>query len=100
MDMLTHKKSKLLSSDGVASYAKKLKPLQNLNKSTETPATQVHVKGVLKCVVGADEETDAFIDEAMEVGAALFLTATHLSVARTLFRNPDQYASAIDATAQ
>ena len=33
MDMLTHKKSKLLSSDGVASYAKKLKPLlQNLNK--------------------------------------------------------------------
>ena len=36
----------------------------------------------------------------MEVGAALFLTATHLSVARTLFRNPDQYASAIDTTAQ
>ena len=33
MDMLTRKKSKLLSSDGVASYAKKLKPLlQNLNK--------------------------------------------------------------------
>ena len=36
MDMLTRKKSKLLSSDGVASYAKKLKPLlqnlKNLNK--------------------------------------------------------------------
>ena len=102
MDMLTAKKSKLLSSDGVA-YAKKLKPLlQNLKhlntKNRETPATKDHVKGILKCVVGADEQTDAFIDEAMEVGAALFLTATHLSVARTLFRNPDQYASAIDVT--
>ena len=62
------------------------------------PATKDHFKGVLKCVVGADEQTDAFIDEAMEVGAALFLTATHLSVARTLFSNPHQYASGIDAT--
>ena len=103
--MLTCKKSKLFSSNGVASYAKKIKPLlqnlKNLNtKNRETPATQVDVKGVLKCVVGPDEETNALIDEAMEVGAALFLTAAHLSVARTLFRNPNQYASAIDATAQ
>ena len=103
--MLTCKKSKLFSSNGVASYAKKIKPLlqnlKNLNtKNRETPATQVDVKGVLKCVVGADEETDALIDEAMEVGAVLFLTAAHLSVTRTLFRNPNQYASAIDATAQ
>ena len=67
MDMLAAKNSKLLSSDGVASYAKKLKPLlENLKhfntKNRETTATKDHVKGVLKCVVGADEQTDAFIE--------------------------------------
>ena len=56
------------------------------------------VKGVLKFFVGADNETDALIDEAMEVGAASFVTATQLTVARTLLRNPDKYAQAMDQT--
>ena len=38
------------------------------------------------------------IDDAFQAGAALFLTATHLTVARTLFRNCEQYAGAIEAS--
>ena len=64
----------------------------------ETKLTQSDVKGVLKFLVGADAETDSLIDDAMEVGAALFLTATHLTVARTFFCNPHQYANNIEAT--
>ena len=110
MQMLTSKESKLLSGDGLATYAKKQQHLhenlKNLNtKNRETPATQAHLKAVLKRlllkgVVGADKQTDTLIDEAMEVGAALFLTPTNLSVTRTLFQNPKQYAFAIDATTE
>ena len=94
--LLTSKESKLLCGDGLATYAKKLQPLienlKSLNtKNRETPATQAHVKCMLKRLlkgtVGADEQTNALIDEAIEVGAALFLTATHLLVARTLLKS-------------
>ena len=53
---------------------------------------------MLKFLVGTEEETDNLIDKAFQAGAALFLTATHLTVARTLFRNCEQYAGAIEAS--
>ena len=54
------------------------------------------MKGVFKFLLGNDEQTNAMIDEAVEFGAALFLMATHLTVARTLFRNPAKYAKMIE----
>ena len=42
------------------------------------------MKGVLKFLVGVDGETDAMIDEAMEVGAALFVMAAQLTIASIL----------------
>ena len=48
------------------------------------------MKGVLKFLVGVDGETDAMIDEAMEVGAALFVMAAQLTVARIISQNPDK----------
>ena len=102
MDMLATKESPLLSKSGVKSYKAKLAPLmknlEHFNSKNETKLTQSDVKGVLKFLVGADAETDSLIDDAMEVGAALFLTATHLTVARTFFCNPHQYANNIEAT--
>ena len=89
MDILMNKQTTLLSKEGMQKYQRKLKPLvksiANLDNKNQPNATSGDVKGVLKFFVGADNETDALIDEAMEVGAALFVTATQLTVARTLF---------------
>ena len=96
MDILMNKETTLLSTEGMQKYQRKLKPLvksiANLDNKNQPNATSGDVKGVLMFFVGADNEIDALIDEAMEVGAALFVTATQLTVARTLFRNPDKYA--------
>ena len=98
-------KTTLLSIERVSAYQKKLAPLlkylENLNsKSNENTTSERDVKGVLKFLVGTDEETDALIDEAMEVGTVLFLTATHLTVARTLFHNPAKYAKIIENSSE
>ena len=69
-------KTTLLSIERVSAYQKKLAPLlkylENLNsKSNENTTSERDVKGVLKFLVGTDVETDALIDEAMEVGSVI-----------------------------
>ena len=92
----------LLSKKGVRLYKEALEPLlesvSKLNNKSECKGGSEDVKNVLKFLVGTEEETDNLIDEAFQAGAALFLTATHLTVARTLFRNCEQYAGAIEAS--
>ena len=68
--------------------------LQPLNTKNAEEPTRGNVKNVLKCVI---DENDALIDAAFQIGGALFLTATHLTVARTLFRRCDVYAKDVTA---
>ena len=94
LSMLAAQKTTLLSKEGLRNYQPKLTPLlkwkSNLDTKKENKAAQPDVKGVLKFLVGVDGETDAMIDEAMEVGAALFVMAAQLTVARILYQNPDK----------
>ena len=75
-----------------------LEHVSKLNNKSESKGSTVDVKNVTKFLVGTPEETDNIIDEVFEAGAALFLTATHLTVARTLFRNCEEYANQIEAS--
>ena len=74
-----------------------LERVSKLNNKSESKGSSVDVKNVMKFLVGTPEETDNII-KAFEAGAALFLTATHLTVARTLFRNCEEYANQIEAS--
>ena len=58
--------------------------MSNLDTKKENKAAQPDVKGVLKFLLGVDGETDTMIDEAMEVGAALFVMAAQLTIASIL----------------
>ena len=64
---------------GMRNYQRKLKPLVKSLSNFDTKkqhATSGDVKGVLKFFLEADNETDALIDDAMELVAVLFVTAT------------------------
>ena len=69
-----------------------LKPLNT--KNAETPDKR-NVKKALKHLI--DDENDEIIDAAFQLGGAVFVTATHLTVPRTLFRRYEEYAKAVKA---
>ncbi len=60
------------------------------NTRTHGNAQKKDVKAFLKFFF--DDEIDSTIDEAFQVGSALFGIATHVIVARNLIRNTEKYA--------
>ena len=92
----------LLSTRGITNFSHKLSPLlqrlENFNTKAKHQATPSDVKGFLKHIIGTDDDVESLIDEAFEVGGALFSIATNLIVARTLCRNAERYGEAIQAS--
>ena len=70
-----------------------LQPLVEALKLLNTKnAGKIKPQEVLKLVI--DDEYDEVIDAAFPLGGALFVTATHYTVASTLFRRGEEYAKA------
>ena len=61
----------------------KLKKLDN--KCTDTgPATPNDLKSMLKAIIGADEETHSFFNEATKLGAAMYQVGIHFIVLQSV----------------
>ena len=54
-----------------------------------------HEEGVKK--PDRDDKNDQLIDAAFQLGGSLFVTATHLTVTRTLIRRCEEYAKDVEA---
>jgi hypothetical protein len=61
-----------------------------LNTKQDVQPTADSVKVLLKFL--CDDDLDKIIDEAYNIGSALFAMATHVIVARSLIRNSEKYA--------
>jgi hypothetical protein len=55
------------------------------NKCTDTgPATPNDIKSMLKAIIGADEETHSFFNEATKLGAAMYQVGIHFIVLQSV----------------
>ena len=63
-------------------------------KNVETPDKR-NMKKALKNLI--DDKNDQLIDAAFQLGGSLFVTATHLTVTRTLIRRCEEYAKDVEA---
>ena len=70
-----------------------LASLQRLNTQTDNgPAKPSDIKQMMKTLLSDNEDMDAFFDNMVKIGGAVFLLGTHYSVVKTLFSNPEWYA--------
>ena len=64
--------------------------LQKLNTLNDLgPAIPSGVKQLIKTMVTDAQDIDAFFDEMVKIGRAMFLLGTHFSVMKALMRNPE-----------
>ena len=62
-------------------------------KYTETgPPTPLDVKQMLKSIIGANKETQAFFNEATTLGAAMYQVGIQFTVLQSVLSNPDWFA--------
>ena len=90
----------VLNPDFVSNLEKQLKPLTknitNLNREHEGEATEKSVVETLKFLYKENDELDNIVDSMFHEGA-LFVTAIQYIVARTLIRNPEEYAQRVES---
>ena len=91
----------VLNADFVSNLETQLKPLKknitNLNREHEGEATEKNVVETLKFLYKENDELDNMVDSMFHVGGALFVTAIQYIVARTLIRNPEEYAQRVES---
>lgn len=101
VDIIAQKDQQLVTSDAVnklVSGTKSLrKSLHVLHRDRVSSAKQKDVIDVLKHLFQEDEDLDGLLEEMFHIGGAMFLTATHLIVAKALIQNPDEYAERVQA---
>ena len=89
----------IINAEVVGKVEKYLSPLQEafakLDKKRDNtaPPTQEDVKKLVRHFLDQNigEELDDFIDQCYEASAGLFTISVQCMVARTLFRNPQEY---------
>lgn len=101
-ELLTNTTTPVVNKDWSDNYVDTLQPLiqplEKFDRKANSKPSKTDVKSFLKFFWQQNKDLDTMIDHAVEIGAALFSTGIHLTVARTLMRNPEIYASKLSGT--
>lgn len=101
LDILTNKDQTVVDCETVKKLVNEIKPvrkhLETLHKDGIGHPAEKDVVQTLKFLFAEKDEMDSLVDEMFHVGGALFATAAQLIVARTLVRNPENYADLVEA---
>ena len=80
----------------ISEIADLLKPFDIKDPGAKTHGPK-NIKAVMKYLLREDNALDSFLSDTYKIGAALFNTSLHLTVVRTLFNHPIQYAEKLVA---
>lgn len=101
IEIIADKDQKVVNADAVkklVSGTKSLrKSLRVLHKDHVGSANEKDVVETLKNLFQEDEELDSLLEQMFQISGAMFVTATHLIVAKTLIQNPEEYADLVEA---
>lgn len=98
MKILKNSTSSILDKAGIrefeAAFSNVNQHLPRLNTRVDQETRKEDIKAFLK--FACDDDVDSIIDEAFQVGGALFLMSIQAILARTLVRNSERYATAFN----
>ena len=96
LDIIAHKDQEVVNTDAIKKLVLGTKSLRKslrvLHKDHVSSAKEKDAVETLKQLFQEDEELDSLVEEMFQISGAMFVTAMHLIVAKTLIQNPEEYA--------
>lgn len=98
LEILAKSDSELVNAENITALQGKMSGLIEVLKKLDTkcadagPATPNDVKFMLKAIIGADEKTQSFFNEATKLGAAMYQVGIQWTVLQSVLSNPNWFA--------